>query len=249
MASSNLRIDTHSFLGRHKVLSDGKDTADYFELPQFADTRFLPILVGENQTDEAIDQITDNPRFFGCSLIFSPNPEIPHSPNDYVNVMRRTVQHPNILGLKFHPPLVDTPLSDSRVHPFYEVASEAGLPLLVHCSASGTKYSSASMIEEVCTRFPDLKLVLAHFGGNNPEYMRQSVDLAERFPNLFLNTTAIDPHRKKFRVDARCNRERVDIKETREQVGDIFSDAQKRLPDHSAWDQRQLHLRPHRCYR
>ncbi|MBU1051160.1 MAG: amidohydrolase family protein [Nanoarchaeota archaeon] len=230
MAHSDLRIDTHSFLGEHSVLSDGKDTSGYFELPQFANTRFFPILIGENQTDEVIDHIRDNPRFLGCSLIFSPNPNIPYSPNDDIAVMKRTIQNPNVLGLKFHPPLVDTPLNDPSVFPFYEVASETGLPLLVHCSASGTKYNSAEMTEEVCSRFPELRLVLAHFGGNNLEYMARAVDITEHFPNLHINTTAIDPHRKKFRVDAQGDRQRVEVKETREQVLDIFSDAFRRIP-------------------
>jgi len=228
MSYDGIRIDTHTFKGSYKDLA-AKDTSSFFELPRFDKTRFIPIIFEDFRDSNVIDEIIRNPRFLGCNLIFNPNPDRRFGFYTDINELKQATKHPYVVGLKAHPPISDIPINSAKFFPLYEHASETGLPLLVHCSASGEKYSSAKMIEEVCSSFPDLKLILAHFGGNNSVYMKRAVDLTEKYQNLYLNTTAIDPLRTRFRI---CDgvRKRIPPSETREDIFKIFLNALQRTP-------------------
>ena len=78
----------------------------------------------------------------------------------------------------------DDPLLD----PAWEVLSAARIPVVIHAGSGPVEgpYTGPDRVAEVLRRHPELTLVIAHLG--MPEYDRFA-DLAERFPNVYLDTT------------------------------------------------------------
>ncbi|MEM7538844.1 MAG: amidohydrolase family protein [Chloroflexota bacterium] len=79
-------------------------------------------------------------------------------------------------GIKLYPPLGYAPRCES-VLPIYEYANKHGLPVMVHCSFGGVRarglkdeeilnIMAPHQYRAILTRFPNMKLCLAHFGGN-----------------------------------------------------------------------------------
>ena len=66
--------------------------------------------------------------------------------------------------------------------------ADARTPVVCHCASSPEPgpFTGPGPIAEVLARHPDLTLVIAHCG--SPEYA-QFLDLAQRYPNVHLDTT------------------------------------------------------------
>lgn len=72
-------------------------------------------------------------------------------------------------GIKFQPEFQDFYIDEERVFPLYEEIEKNHLPVLFHCGEelSGTQLvrSSPRRVRNLRDRFPNLKIIAAHFGG------------------------------------------------------------------------------------
>ncbi len=105
-------------------------------------------------------------------------------------------------GIKMHPYVEDYQLDDPMIFPVYETCLELDIPLLFHtgwlnfnnwpsdepgkfkevkASCTGFPVQFANVLE----RYPKLKIIFAHFGGN---YYREILGLTERFENVYMDT-------------------------------------------------------------
>lgn len=67
-------------------------------------------------------------------------------------------------GIKLHPDFQKFKIDDENVFKIYEVA-EGKLPILFHTGDKRYDYSSPERLVSVANKFPDLKVIGAHFGG------------------------------------------------------------------------------------
>ncbi len=167
--------------------------------------------------------------------MFNPNPDSTHfTKHDKINTLEKLTEEKHVIGFKSMTSLSGIPLNNPFYYPYYTLSSETGLPMLVHCSSQGADFSSSEMIKDVCKKFPNLKLILAHFGGLNSEYMKKAVENAEEFSNLYLNTTGLDQNREK-RITDKDGRVMilapVETSEWRQEKLEIFLDAYEKIPD------------------
>ena len=99
-------------------------------------------------------------------------------------------------GLKVHSSVNSVFLSDRRrMFPLYDYCQENDLPILFHTGTTGLgdceiKYSKTELIDEVCQAFPDLKVVMAHFGWPWPDV---AIAIALRNPNVFIDVSGWKP--------------------------------------------------------
>ena len=72
-------------------------------------------------------------------------------------------ENPNkIFGLKFHPKQLNLAANDKLYEPYLELAQKEKLPCLFH---SGSEhYSNPQNIYEMAKKYPDVKVVIAHWG-------------------------------------------------------------------------------------
>jgi predicted TIM-barrel fold metal-dependent hydrolase len=104
------------------------------------------------------------------------------------------LDHPKFLGVKMHPLLDGYHPNDPGVHPVAERLVERGMPALVHCGHP--IFTLPWSIEELAVEFPELRVVLGHMGHGNIVYINGAIDVAERNPNVYLETSGMPMHSK-----------------------------------------------------
>lgn len=131
------------------------------------------------------------------------NPKMP----GYLDETARFLDHPRFLGVKLHPLLDGYHPNDPAVHPLYELLIERDLPVLIHCGHP--IFTLPWSIEEAAVDFPRAKIVLGHMGHGNIIYINASIDVAERNPNVYLETSGMPMHTKIKEAVDRVGPERV----------------------------------------
>jgi predicted TIM-barrel fold metal-dependent hydrolase len=97
-------------------------------------------------------------------------------------------------GLKLSPPTQEFyPNDDELVYPLYEKAQSLGIPIVFHAGMSWepggkAKYGQPIYLEDVAYDFPDLNIVIAHFGW---PWVLEAVMLALKYPNVYLDTSCL----------------------------------------------------------
>ena len=110
--------------------------------------------------------------------------------------LKRAVKKLGMRGLKVHSSANSVYLNDRRLmFPIYEYCQEQELPILFHTGTTGLgdceiKYSKTELLDEVCQAFPDLRVIMAHFGWPWPEV---AMAIALRNPNVFIDVSGWKP--------------------------------------------------------
>ena len=120
----------------------------------------------------------------------------PNAGKESLRELKRAVKGLGMKGLKVHSSANSVYLNDRRrMFPIYEFCQEEKLPILFHTGTTGLgdceiKYSKTELLDEVCQSFPDLKVVMAHFGWPWPEV---ATAIALRSPNVFIDVSGWKP--------------------------------------------------------
>jgi predicted TIM-barrel fold metal-dependent hydrolase len=121
--------------------------------------------------------------------------------------LRRYLREENFVGIKLHP-LFDAYTPDSPVvRPVVEVAEEVGVPIQFHCGHP--PFSLPWSFEPLAREFPKVKMVLVHMGHGHIVYINGAISVAERNPNLYLETSGMPMHTKVWEAMERVGRGRV----------------------------------------
>ena len=119
-----------------------------------------------------------------------------------VEEARRLIADHGMRGFKFHPNIQGFFPNDRMAYPLYEVAAEAGVPVLFHTGHSGIgsglpggggirlKYSQPIYVDDVAVDFPDLKIVLAH---PSFPWTDEAISIAMHKPHVFIDLSGWSP--------------------------------------------------------
>lgn len=120
----------------------------------------------------------------------------PNSGQAGVKELRRSFVKLGCRGLKVHSSANSVyPNDRKRMFPLYDLCQERGAPILFHTGTTGLgdceiKYSKPEFLDEVCQKFPDLKVVMAHFGW---PWSDVTLAVAIRNPNVFIDISGWKP--------------------------------------------------------
>lgn len=120
----------------------------------------------------------------------------PNGGTEAVKELRNALTEFGFRGLKIHSSANAVYPNDAKkMNPIYELCQEKGTPILFHTGTTGLgdteiKYSKPEFFDEVCQNFPDLKVVMAHFGWPWPDV---AVAIALRNPNAFIDISGWRP--------------------------------------------------------
>lgn len=112
-----------------------------------------------------------------------------------IKELRRAVEELGLRGLKILPHLHDVRPNDPIMYPIYEMAQKLSIPVLFH---SGTQYHKGTRLrccrpiylDDVAVDFPDLPLIIAHFGW---PWVGEALALAMRHENVYINVAGWAP--------------------------------------------------------
>lgn len=93
-----------------------------------------------------------------------------------------------MIGVKLHPSMHGCRVDGEGYLPAWEFAEERGCPLLSHTGV-GDGACGIGLFEKPAADFPNVKIILGH-SGFGYEGARQSIDLARKSPNVYLDITA-----------------------------------------------------------
>ncbi len=120
----------------------------------------------------------------------------PNAGPDAVRELKRATKKLGARGLKLHSSANSVYPNDAKkMFPIYDYCQGEGLPILFHTGTTGLgdceiKYSKPELLDEVCQKFPDLKVVMAHFGW---PWSDVAVAIALRNPNVFIDVSGWKP--------------------------------------------------------
>lgn len=105
-------------------------------------------------------------------------------------------------GWKFHPILQRTEINSRELYPSYAYAEEQQLPVLIHAGQfighrvagklfpGPLRMADPLGIDDVADTFPDLKIIMAHFGW---PWLSHSIAIATRRDNVYLDLSGWAP--------------------------------------------------------
>jgi len=103
---------------------------------------------------------------------------------------------PGCVGLHLHTHSFDRPFDHRDLYPFYALAADRGVPVVVQAGTSGGLLASECGrpigIDRPALYFADLRFVLSHTGW---PWVEEAIAMAGKHPNVFLGTATFPPHR------------------------------------------------------
>ncbi len=106
--------------------------------------------------------------------------------------LEQDVNHLGLRGLKLSPSLQEFRANDRNLaYPVYEAAQALRIPLLIHAGmtwAPRSKSANPMDLEDVAFDFPNLNLVIAHFGW---PWVQETAMLALKYDNVFADTSCL----------------------------------------------------------
>ena len=123
----------------------------------------LPVATKPNQV-ESINQWIEANRQEGILPFGAIHPDYPHIEREL-----KRIKELGFYGVKLHPDYQEFYPHEERMNNIYEICQSSNLMIAFHCGDdigySRPGHSLPRLIARVCERFPQLRILAAHFGG------------------------------------------------------------------------------------
>ena len=111
-----------------------------------------------------------------------------------VRLAEEALASENIVALHLHTHSFDRRFDDADYYPYYKLAADAGVPVVMQAGASGGLMPSECGrpvgIDRPAIYFPDVNFVLSHTGF---PWVEEAVSMAIKFPNVYLGSATFPP--------------------------------------------------------
>ena len=165
------------------------------ELARFNVQRAALIASMPGDEDSVAAAVAAHPeRFYGYFMLDPTQP-------DALARVKRAAPNPHLHGICLFPAMHTYSITDPRLVPILEVASDSQLSVFVHCGAISLgirkklglpsqfnmRYSNPLDLHPVALHFPLIRFVVPHFGAG---LFREALMLADLCPNVFFDTSS-----------------------------------------------------------
>ncbi len=134
-----------------------------------------------------IDLVEKNERFFGFASV-DPRTE------DALSRLEKYIDYYGLKGLKLDPSLQLFSHDEKEIlYPLYQYCMEKNIPVMIHCGLNWSmlataEYTNPLMLEETIHNFPDLKIIIPHFGW---PWINETLMLALKYKNVYVDSSII----------------------------------------------------------
>jgi len=112
-----------------------------------------------------------------------------------IRAAREALRRPHFVGLHLHTHSWDRPFDHRTLYPWYALAAENDVPVVMQAGASGGRLPSECGrpigIDRPALFFDEVRFVLSHTGW---PWVDEALAMALKHPNVFLGTAAFPPH-------------------------------------------------------
>lgn len=93
---------------------------------------------------------------------------------------------------KIHPSIQRMKITDEKYQKYLDLASQNNIPVVVHCGR-WKEMAGYDLCLQSAKKFPDLKLILAHLGGDQPGIFLECAEaiLSPEYKNVYLGTESV----------------------------------------------------------
>ncbi len=111
-------------------------------------------------------------------------------PHDKNTLKQMTTERSWIQGIKYHPSITESYLTDKSMKSFIQKCEDYSIPMLIHCGRH--ERSHISHVIEAAKMYPNVNFVGAHMGGNATDLIEEAIVLLskETLTNIHLDTSA-----------------------------------------------------------
>lgn len=184
---SFVKIDAHSHVGYFGGWSDVGITPEEL-ISQMKEYNIEKTIVSTFPIKESIEAVDKYPdKLIGAAWV---NP----MDTDAVAVIRNAVENHGFKAIKLHPLCQAYLPNDECVFPIVEVAEKLGIPLMIH--TGHPPFSLPWSVGQLAELYPNVKIVMIHMGHGNGMYVQSAIDMAKKYPNLYLETSGMPMHTK-----------------------------------------------------
>ena len=111
----------------------------------------------------------------------------------------------SLVGVKFHGAYENLPVISNEYEPVMKLLDEKRSCILIHCGRfkDGHPDSNTSFVHglELAKKYPRIKVILAHMGGNDTSVVKEAVNQTKDMKNVFFETSGIStPFRAELAV-------------------------------------------------
>lgn len=181
------KIDAHSHIGYFGGWSDVGITAEELlrQMDEYNVEKTVICTYPMQESIEAVDKYPD--RLIGAAWV---NP----MENRAEAQVRDAVKNHGFKAIKLHPLMHGYLPNDQCVFPLAELAKDLDIPLMIH--TGHPPYSLPWSVAQLADLYPDVTIVMIHMGHGNGMYVQAAIDMAKKYPNLYLETSGMPMHTK-----------------------------------------------------
>ena len=195
--------DVHIHVGRSSMIKQKLHTDEIFHYREELNLDHMMIFtldVDIDKNNAEIIELTKKHDFLH-GLYWIQNSRI----NEDLQILSKELGS-GIVGVKFHGVFEKKSIADPVYEPVLELLNKKKSILLVHCGRfkDGSPESNSSYVHtlEVAKKYPDIKVIFGHMGGNDTGIVKAAVTAAKDLPNAYFETSGITtPLRVEYAVD------------------------------------------------
>ena len=110
-------------------------------------------------------------------------------------ILKKELNKGGFVGVKFHGSFEELPVTASVYQPIMKLLNEKNSILLVHAGRykDGSPESNTSYYHplKLAKNYPNIRIIIAHMGGNDTSIVKEAVDNAKNIPNVYFDTSGI----------------------------------------------------------
>ncbi|MFQ7472651.1 MAG: amidohydrolase family protein [Anaerovoracaceae bacterium] len=181
------KIDAHSHIGFFGGWSNVGITAEEMiaQMNEYNVEKTIISTYPAKESIEAVDKYPD--RLIGAVWV---NPNEPSA----IETIKDAVKNHGFKAVKLHPLFHSYMPNDECVFPVAEIAGELDIPLMIH--TGHPPYSLPWSVAQLADIYPEVKMVMIHMGHGNGMYIQAAIDMAKKYPNLYMETSGMPMHTK-----------------------------------------------------
>ena len=181
------KIDAHSHVGYFGSWCDVGITPEEL-IAQMDEYNVEKSVICTYPIQDSLDAVDKYPdRLVGAAWL---NPMDP----DCLDILKDAVKNHNFKAVKLHPLEQAYCPNDECVFPIAELAQELEIPLMIH--TGHPPFSLPWSVAQLADIYPDLPMVMIHMGHGNGMFIQSALDMAKKYPNLYLETSGMPMHTK-----------------------------------------------------